>query len=672
MQKRIVLGLLLCLFVTTAARSFTPIDTLSRLPVVIANSVSTSNLAQPLTLTDSVKSQPVSLATTIDAGTTRPQAKAKQAIPANCTHPDYAALADLYNATNGPNWTNKTGWLTDCNPCGWYGVGCSNGRVDYINMFNNNLQGSLPTSLSTLTNLLVLSISSNKLTGTIPASVGNLTQLVFISFSYNQLSGSIPDNISRLTNLRVLDLSGNKLSGAIPVSIGRVGTLQTLSLNSNQFTGSIPLSFSALTQLQGLSISSNQLSGAIPAGLSELTNLRYIYLNSNQLTGSIPSGFSALTNLEVIEVSRNQLNTTVSECLNPLLGLPKLSRVYLNYNQLSGPLPRNLAGFPSLTSIALNNNQLSGEIPASLGDITTLQIIVLDNNQLTGSIPASLTNLINLNTLSLTSNRLSGPIPEGFGSQAKLQYLSLSDNQLSGCFPISFSALCGKSVYVYQNPDLADGNTFADFCANRAGACIPNNTPPVATQNANQVATTGTSFSYLINDFADAETPNSLTYTVNFDPANGLSYNSAQRTISGVPIISGVVNVTVTAIDPGYLKATTTFQINISGSCYHPDIAALTDLYNATDGPNWANKTGWLTGCTPCGWYGVRCDGNGRVSDLFVDGNGLKGTIPASLGALTELRYLTLSDNQLTGSIPTSLSALTKLSGVLAELCQRG
>ena len=47
-----------------------------------------------------------------------------------------------------------------------------------------------------------------------------------------------------------------------------------------------------------------------------------------------------------------------------------------------------------------------------------------------------------------------------------------------------------------------------------------------------------------------------------------------------------------------------------------PDRAALVALYNATDGPNWTNNSGWLTD-TPVGqWYGVATNDSGRVTSL--------------------------------------------------------
>jgi hypothetical protein len=99
--------------------------------------------------------------------------------------------------------------------------------------------------------------------------------------------------------------------------------------------------------------------------------------------------------------------------------------------------------------------------------------------------------------------------------------------------------------------------------------------------------------------------------------------------------------------------------------------SALVALYNSTDGANWFFSDNWLTG-DPCGdsWYGVTCgeeyveDGaNGRpiVIGLDLVTNQLNGTIPAALGDLSNLEWLTLQENQLTGPIPVELGSLTKL-----------
>ena len=92
------------------------------------------------------------------------------------------------------------------------------------------------------------------------------------------------------------------------------------------------------------------------------------------------------------------------------------------------------------------------------------------------------------------------------------------------------------------------------------------------------------------------------------------------------------------------------------------DRAALIALYEATDGPNWANSENWLTD-TPLGeWYGVETDRSGRVVGLRMVENALSGPIPPELGDLYNLTRLDLRLNRLTGAIPPVLGRLAHLS----------
>ena len=95
------------------------------------------------------------------------------------------------------------------------------------------------------------------------------------------------------------------------------------------------------------------------------------------------------------------------------------------------------------------------------------------------------------------------------------------------------------------------------------------------------------------------------------------------------------------------------------------DKAALETLYDATDGSNWTTNTNWKTDEPLSAWHGVTTDTDGRVTQLFLNGNQLTGTIPAALGGLTNLQQLLLSDNALTGTIPVELGGLANLQQLL-------
>ena len=69
-------------------------------------------------------------------------------------------------------------------------------------------------------NTTSLDLYDNDLTGSIPPEIGNLTNLTVLNLSYNQLTGSIPPEIWNLTNLTYLILGNNQLTGSIPTEIG--------------------------------------------------------------------------------------------------------------------------------------------------------------------------------------------------------------------------------------------------------------------------------------------------------------------------------------------------------------------------------------------------------------------------------------------------------------------
>jgi hypothetical protein len=115
------------------------------------------------------------------------------------------------------------------------------------------------------------------------------------------------------------------------------------------------------------------------------------------------------------------------------------------------------------------------------------------------------------------------------------------------------------------------------------------------------------------------------------------------------------------------------------------DRLALIALYNSTNGPEWLIKTGWNPGGnpgdSPCGWYGVTCEG-GRVTGLNLSGSAIDGNIPPEIGNLDQLKTFIVDwtilidyDNPDSSSylpLPTEIGNLTNLeyldlSGINSE-----
>ena len=217
-------------------------------------------------------------------------------------------MVALYNATDGANWRTDANWLSE-EPLGtWHGVTTDDsGRVIELSLNANQLTGTIPAELGSLTNLTVLSLHNNQLSGTIPESLHDIA--------------GIQDNLTELglprchADLDALVKLYESTDGANWTSKGKWlsyapfgdwhgietnddGRVSELDLHDNQLSGTIPSELGNLANLTALWLNNNQLSGTIPSELGNLANLNHLTFNNNQLSGAIPSELGNLANLD--------------------------------------------------------------------------------------------------------------------------------------------------------------------------------------------------------------------------------------------------------------------------------------------------------------------------------------------------------------------------------------
>ena len=108
-------------------------------------------------------------------------------------------------------------------------------------------------------------LEGNHLEGTLPTTMGSWTDLGFLLLNGNDLTGSIPSEIGLMKGLEEISLYENKLGGSIPSELGLLTNttlgLARIYLYSNELTGEIPTELGALVAagVEGLRLQNNSL-----------------------------------------------------------------------------------------------------------------------------------------------------------------------------------------------------------------------------------------------------------------------------------------------------------------------------------------------------------------------------------------------------------------------------
>ncbi|MEZ4708293.1 MAG: carboxypeptidase regulatory-like domain-containing protein [Caldilineaceae bacterium] len=544
------------------------------------------------------------------------------------------ALVDLFNSTNGLGWTNSTGWLKTNTPCNWYGVSCALGHVSELYLLENNLNGTIPSSLDQLSELRVLHFADNVLSSSLPLEIGGLSNLEEIHLGNNQLSGPLPASLGNLSKLRKLWIFNNQIQGAIPAELMDLTGLTQLGLFGNQLVGPLPTGWQNLTQLEYLGLAENPIGGTIPMEIGNLTNLRTIYWANSQLTGVIPASFSNLTNLEELMLNNNQLDGPIPIFLG---NLTKLRNLSLHHNLLSGIIPPSLGNLSALEDLALSDNPLAGSIPSGLGNLTNLRTLSLYQAQLTGPIPTTFGQLTNLEVFYGWSNQLTGTLPIELGNLTKLRSLDLPWNQFSGAIPPELGNLTNLEQLILDGSQLTGP--------------IPN-----SLQSLTKLKELKLSHNELTGPIP--------TWIAGFSQLEELRLNN--NNFNG-PLPGGLGDLTrltllhahdnqLTGSIPatfGQLLNLTELDLsnNMLGGSIPSELGNLTALIKFR---LWDNQ---LSGALPTSLANLLL-----LEDFHVGGNQLTGVFPQYVLNFSNLRRLELWGNQLPGEFPLGLTNLAKLA----------
>ncbi|KAB2006263.1 hypothetical protein ES319_D11G332100v1 [Gossypium barbadense] len=377
-------------------------------------------------------------------------------------------------------------------------------RLSYLDLGECQLSGRIPMSLFKCKELEVLYLYENRLEGTVPSEITNLTSLVHFSIGRNNISGQfpnptpllhwydvsennlvgeIPSSICNLSSIMGLYLLMNSFNGTFPECLGNLSSsLLYIELQKNNFHGKLPKNFAKGCTLQSIRINNNQLEGSVPRSLGNCKDLNLLDIGNNYLSDTFPNWLGYLDQLQVLILRSNRFYGQVNNS-DVKVSFSRLRCIDLSHNNFSGYLPVNffenlhaireghekkskpeymiftvLNGkqycvvedlsftakglemeFQSLLTswmvLDFSSNQFLGEIPKILGEIHSLIVLNLSHNSLTGPIPSSLSDLSELESLDLSSNKLRGRIPIELTNIEFLEVLNLSQNNLKGPIP---------------------------------------------------------------------------------------------------------------------------------------------------------------------------------------------------------------------------------------------
>ena len=565
------------------------------------------------------------------------------------------ALVGLFGSTGGPNWVNKTNWLTDAPLGDWYGVTTDGvGRVIVLDLGSNNLVGSIPPDIEHLSELRRLDGSGNTLSGEIPPEIGNLSKLEELSLRDNALSGPIPPEIGRLTRMTSMSLDGNKLSGEIPVVIGNLTRLTRLHLNTNDLSGEIPSEL-ATDHLERLYVRGNLLHGPVPRSFLN-SRIRWFgaFVPSHRNQYLCMPGTPAFVAWAEERVHAGRFcNASDQDALDALYQATDGEGWTDSDGWLSGPALGEWSGVETdslgrVTALDLAGNGLSGELPARLGHLAAMTELKLGDNSLMGSLPLSLT------ALSLRELRYAGTelcTPDDLAFRKWLETIAVHEGTGVQCAALTDRDILARLYHATGGANWRNSDNWLSDA-------------PLEDWYGVDVDDDGrvTSLNLHYNNLTGVITPELGRLT----RLEELRLTSNPLTGPIPPQLGDLAN----------LRLLYLFFTQLTG-----EIPAELGQLSALEGL-WLQRMP-LTGRIPpelgglsklqfLGLADINLHGPippelGRLSKLerlYLGFNRFTGTIPPEFGDLSRLIVLSLSDNDLTGSIPDELGNLAMLESV--------
>ncbi|KAI3760225.1 hypothetical protein L1987_50616 [Smallanthus sonchifolius] len=400
-------------------------------------------------------------------------------------------------------------------------------------------------------------------------------------------------------------------------------------LVSNELSASL----AELRHLKYLDLSENDFQGShIPQFIGSLKHLTYLSLSDAFFSGIIPHHFGNLSNLKNLDLSsRSYLQPLATHDMAWISGLSSLKYLDLSSVRLSGAknLDMVLYMVPSLKELRLSDCELTN---VDLGVIRNSSIIVS-----------------NIRHLDLSDNVLKGQFPHLFQNMTSLRFLDLTSFDLNPTWNFANSLSMIPSLSELHLPSCNLEETHLSHV------------------HLNFTALSNIQYLDLSENFFPRRFPSILTNMTSLRVLD--MYGSFLN--SSVPIMPNLRELDLSLNHFEKFK-----DVGIWRQCHVRQLSVRNNeiLMELTNSPTnisecsqyaleWLDLTSSLKGTIPKSLGRMTNLRGLHLSNGYDDASyaNLEGLIPVSLGKLRLLQVLDLSNNRLSGPIPTFLGKLIKL-----------
>jgi len=198
--------------------------------------------------------------------------------------------------------------------------------LSQLDLSNNKLNGTLPTTIGELVNLQAVDVSNNPDLGadgccdtadsyyssfygyntTVPTEIGMLKKLQVLKMDWSRFMRHMPTEVGKLRSLQFWRLQGsyetNQVSGTIPTEFGNLRKLSEFMMENNTLSGTLPSEIASMESLEKFTVQDNKLSGTLPENMGDIEFLNWWDSFGNKLEGDIPSSIQKLGSLDYLYI----------------------------------------------------------------------------------------------------------------------------------------------------------------------------------------------------------------------------------------------------------------------------------------------------------------------------------------------------------------------------------